>query len=509
MLLPMTTEPEPISSSSGLDSSEAGARYIRGSVIRVLTYGVSLLASLVSAPLVIRHLGTAQYGYYATVTAIVFIIGGFTEGGLNTLGVREFASGRTDRDRLLRNLVGLRVTATASAVAVVAIVAAILGAAHVIVYGVLLGGTGLIVTITGENYGIPLSSELRLTAVSMLGLAQQVMLATAYIVLVVLGAHALPFLAATIASGGVLFAGTWFLVRSSVSVLPAFDRQQWHALIRQTLPYAMASAVGIIYFREALVLMSLLTSERQVSYYGAAFRIVEVLTVIPWTMISGAFPILSRAAHTENATRLRYALTRLFETAVIVGVWMTGCIVVGASFGIAVVAGPGFGPSVPVLEIQGLAVLTSFMVALFGSLLLSLKLFRALLVANALAVAAATILSLVLIPSLGARGAAIAPTVSEACLALAYAYSLRRHDSRYSVSLKLIPRIALATAVAFGITYALPLTSFEGLLVFTAAYALLLMVLRAIPFEIVNALLRRGAEEPTSAASAGTKDGPS
>ena len=508
MLLPMATEPKPISAVDGLDSAEAGARFIRGSIIRVLTYGVSLLASLASAPLVIRHLGAAQYGYYATVTAIVFIIGGFTEGGLNALGVREFASGRADRDRLLRNLVGLRVTATAAAVAVVAIVAAVLGAPHVIVYGVLLGGTGLIVTIAGENYGIPLSSELRLTAVSMLGLAQQAVLATTYIALVVIGAGALPFLAATIASGGILFTGTWYLVRSSVSVLPAFDRQEWRILIRQTLPYAMASAVGIIYFREALVLISVLSSEHQVSYYGAAFRIVEVLTVIPWTIISGAFPILSRAAHTDDAARLRYALTRLFETAVIVGAWMTGCIIVGASFGITVVAGPGFGPSVPVLEIQGLAVLTSFMVALFGSLLLSLRLFRALLVANALAVAIATVLSLVLIPSLGARGAAIAPTVSEACLAIAYAYSLRRHDSRYSVSLSLVPRIALATAVAFGITYALPLTSIEGLLVFTAAYALLLMALRAIPFEIVNALVRR-AKEPTTPPPVHTGDDPS
>lgn len=496
ILQPMHSAPEDApASADALDAAETGARFIRGSIMRVLTYGVSLLCSLVSAPLVIRHLGPSEYGYFATVNAIVFIVSGFTEGGLNALGIREFATGRADRDRMLRNLVGLRVSGTAVAIATVALVAAIAGAPHVIVFGTLLGGAGLIVTITGENYGIPLSAEMRLSTVSILSLAQQATLAVVYIILVVVGARVLPFLGATLVSGAVLFGGAAFLMRSRVSVVPAFDRVQWRRLLAETLPYAMASAVGIIYFREALVLMSVLTTEHQVSYYGAAFRIVEVLTAIPWTVISGAFPIFSRAAHTADHARLRYALQRLFDTALITGVWMAASIVIGASFGITVVAGPGFGPSVAVLQIQGLAVLTSFMAALFGSMLLSLREFRPLVIANAFAVTIATVLSVTLIPGLGARGAAIAPTVSEACLAIAYAWTLRRSHPTLTVSLGLVPRIALATAVGLGVTYALPLTSLEALFVFLAVYGAGLFAMGAVPFEVINAVLRRRPPE--------------
>lgn len=479
-----------------LDSPEAGARLIRGSIVRMVAFGVSLLASLVSAPLVIRHLGPARYGYFATVTAIVFIIGGFTEGGLNTLGVREFASGRPDRYLLLRNLVGLRVTGTAIGIALAALVAALAGASNVIVYGVLLAGAGLIMTIAGENYGIPLSAELRITAVSVLGLAQQLALTACYVVLVVVGARTLPLLASTIVSGSVLLAGTAFLVRGQVSLVPVFDRVQWLALIRQTFPYAMAAAVGIIYFREALVLMSVLTTPRQVSYYGAAFRIVEVLSVIPWQLVGVAFPIFARAAHRQDDARLKYGLQRMFDVAMIVGVWMAASIIVGAKFGIAVVGGPGFAPSVPVLQIQGLAVVTSFMVALFGTMLLSLRLFRPLLWSNAIAVALATILSLVLIPQFGARGAAVAPTAAEASLAIAYYVGVRRARPAVSVSLSLLPRIALATAVALGIAYALPLSSAVRLFVFGGIYGGLLALLRAIPFEVINAILRRQPPPP-------------
>ncbi len=460
-------------------------------------YGVSLVASIVSAPLVIRHLGPADYGYFATVNAIVFIVGGFTEGGLNALGIREFASGRRDRIWMLRNLVGLRVTGTAAAIAVTAIAAALTGAPDVIVYGVLIGGAGLVVTIAGENYGIPLSAGLRITTVSVLGLAQQVVLTTAYVALVVLGAGVLPLLAATIVSGGILLAGTAVVMRGQVSIVPAFDAAQWKSLLRQTLPYAMATAVGIIYFREALVLTSILTTPRQVSYYSAAFRIVEVLTVIPYQLISVAFPIFSRAASTDDNSRLAYAFQRVFDTAAIAGVWMAASIVVGAPLGIAVVAGPGFAPSVPVLQIQGLAVVTSFMVALFGSMLLSLRLFGALLRANALAVAVATVLSLALIPGHGARGAAIAPTAAEGCLAIAYGWSLLRAQPGLRLSLALLPKVALAAIVALGAVYALPLSSAVALLTFGAIYFGCLAALRAIPFEIVNAILRRKPPSPS------------
>ena len=485
-----------VSPTAALDSPQAGGRFIRGSIVRLLTFGASLLASLVSAPLVVRHLGAADYGYFATVTAIVFIIGGFTEGGLNSLGIREFASGRPDRSRLLRNLVGLRITGTAGGVAISAVVAAAAGAPNVIVYGLLLAGAGLIVTIAGENYGIPLSAELRITTVSLLALAQQLTLTACYVILVVIGARTLPLLAATIASGAVLLGGTVFLVRDQVSIIPAFDRSQWAQLLRQTLPYAMATAVGIIYFREALVLMAALSTERQVSYYGAAFRIVEVLTVIPWQLVSAAFPIFARAAYKEDDQRMAYGLQRVFDVSLIVAAWMTASIIVGAPFGIAVVAGTGFGPSVSVLQIQGLAVITSFGVALFGSLLLSLRLFGALLRANALAVFVATTLSLILIPGHGAQGAAIAPTAAEACLAIAYYWSLRRARPALRVSLSLVPRVALATAVGLGAAYALPISSAAALFVFGAIYLLALVALRAIPFEVVNAILRR--EPPPS-----------
>jgi O-antigen/teichoic acid export membrane protein len=480
-----------VDSSDLLDESSAGGRFIRGALIRLAAFGISVLLSIASAPLVIRHLGTADYGYFATASAIVFIVGGFTEGGLNALGVREYATGRVDRDVLLRNLVGLRISATSFGLVCAAGVAMLVGAPPSITYGILIAGLGLLVTIVGENLGIPLAADLRLTATAVLGLAQQLVLTVGYVVLVLVGVGVLPLLAVTIASGFTLLASTAWLVRDQVSLTPLFDRKQWRFLLSQTLPYAAATAVGIIYFREALVLMSALSSERQVSYYGAAFRIVEVLTVIPYQLVSAGFPILARAAHNSDSDRLAYALQRLLDTGLIAGAWMTISVAFGASFGISVIAGHAFDPSVSVLRIQGIAILASFVVAIYASVLLSMKRFGDLLMANGVAVTMATGLSLMLIPGMGAKGAAIAAVAAEITLAGLYALLLHRGQTQPRVSLRILPRLLVGAAVAAAATEALPLSSAESLVAFTALYFSILAALGAIPFEVTNAIADR------------------
>src|SRR4051794_7789904 len=64
-----------------LDTAEAGPRAVRGSAFRSGAYAVSLGLSLVSVPFMIRHLGAVDYGYFVTVSSIVFIIGGVSEAG--------------------------------------------------------------------------------------------------------------------------------------------------------------------------------------------------------------------------------------------------------------------------------------------------------------------------------------------------------------------------------------------------------------------------------------------
>src|SRR4051812_29582225 len=96
-----------------LDSSEAGVKALRGSVVRASGYGIGLLLGLISAPLLIRHLGVVDFGRYITVAAVVGLVTGITEGGLNAMAQREYARNEGEARRtVMRDMLGMRMALT-------------------------------------------------------------------------------------------------------------------------------------------------------------------------------------------------------------------------------------------------------------------------------------------------------------------------------------------------------------------------------------------------------------
>ena len=100
-----------------LDTSAAGPAAIRGSVLRVSAYAAGVLLSVGSASLLVRHLGVVDFGHYATVMSLITVCAGVTDLGITAIGVRDYST-RTgpERDRLLRNLLGVRIAATSAGV---------------------------------------------------------------------------------------------------------------------------------------------------------------------------------------------------------------------------------------------------------------------------------------------------------------------------------------------------------------------------------------------------------
>ena len=52
---------------------------LRGGAIRSIGYVAGVLLALISAPLLVRHLGVVDFGRWVTITSLVFIVSGLTE----------------------------------------------------------------------------------------------------------------------------------------------------------------------------------------------------------------------------------------------------------------------------------------------------------------------------------------------------------------------------------------------------------------------------------------------
>jgi O-antigen/teichoic acid export membrane protein len=484
---------ETIADADILASREAGGQFLRGGGMRVLAYGLGLLVGLASTPLVTRHLGATDWGHFVTVTSLIFIAVALTEGGVGNLGVREFSTGDRDARRaFLSNLLGLRIVLSLIGAAGAVLFAVAAGYPRVLVEGTAIACVSLLLEGLRATLAVPLTSQLRLGWLALSDFTAQFVTATLMILLVVSGASLLPFFTVAIVVALVTLSLTAVLVRHEVSLLPSFSLTQWRSLMSDSIVYAAATALGVVYFRIVAVAISLLAGRLQTGYFDLSFRILDIINGLPWLLVASAFPILARAAHNDEE-RLRYALQRLFDGSVVVGGLLSLCTITGAPFAVEVVGGPSFHPSSSTLQILAVGITGTFLVATWSFALLTLRLYRDLIVVNGLIVIIAVTLSVLLIPAYQAHGAAVVTATLEVALAAGYGIVLSVRRPELRPSLRGVPRVLLAFGIALAISEALPVGAVAGTVIAACVMFAGLLALRALPQEFLDALRRRTA----------------
>ncbi len=473
-----------------LDRPEAGAKVIRGGAIRGITYAATILLTAVTVPLMTRHLGVADFGRFVTASSIVMIVAGVTEFGLSGIGTREYAlAAPGDRRALLANLLGLRSVLTVAGLAVAALLMVLGDYPKVVVLGMLVSGFGLMLLNVQQTYSISLTAQLDWGIASMFELVNAVVVAAGTVLLVLIGAQLFPFFLVSVVSSAAALLVSGVYLRNRIALLPLFDIPEWRAMVRDALPFAAAATVGILYPRIGLILVSLISSAEQTGYYSTAFKIVEVVGGTSGLIASSAFPLFARAGRDDHE-RLRYAVGKVGDTALIAGGYVTLSLVVAAPFVIEVIGGKSFGPAVPVLRLQAVALLGGFLAATWSYTLLSLRMHGALLRVTLAGLLASIALSAALVPALGAEGASIASAVCEFVVAGGYLVALDRSHAKLRPSLTLLPRAVVAAAAA-ACALLLPLPNVAQWAVASAVYIGLLALLRAYPEELLHLLPRR------------------
>jgi O-antigen/teichoic acid export membrane protein len=487
-LVPIAREPDQSPDLDILDSREAGGRFVRGGGLRAIAYAGAVTTSIAAIPVVARYLHPAGYGRYVAVTSLLLVVAALTEGGIANLGVREFGNGdEHSRRQLMSALVGLRIVLSLLGGGGAILFAVLAGYPAVMVEGTAIACAGLVLANLQVTLAVPLTAALRLPWLALIDFVGPAVTAAALVLLVVGSAPLQTFFAAAVLAYAVTLTITAVLVRREIGLRLSFGLRSWRALLRESLVFAAATALGVVYFQLVVIAMSLLSSGHAVGVFSMAFRILSVVNGIPLVLIGSAFPILLRAAR-DDRVRLRYALQRLLEGNLLLGGWLSLVIVASAPFAVRVLGGPGYAASAGVLRILGAGVVATFLAAVFAFELLALRRYRALITINACMVALAAVLCITLIPADGARGGAFVTLSLEVVLAAAYGATLMLTQPELRPDLGLPTRMIVALGAAFSAALLAPLSSLLAAVAGTLVLVLAVVALRAVPRELLQAL---------------------
>jgi O-antigen/teichoic acid export membrane protein len=299
-----------------------------------------------------------------------------------------------------------------------------------------------------DSFQVPLANTLRQGTIAAIQIVRSLVFIGTTIWLVELDAGLVAFCGALIPGMAVALALTILLVRHEVPLAPRLRAREWRPILYPLLPLAAAVLLGLAYYRLGAVALSVLSSDEQTGYFGAAFRAVDAVVASAPVLLAAAIPVLARMGK-SGADALARAAERLFAVGLVVAVALSVAVIAGAPAIIAVVAGPGFGPAVEVLRILGVGLAGRFVVTMLAYVALSQHRYRQMLICTGAAFTVFAVTSLALIPPLGAVGAAIALTLAEVTSTIAYFLYLRRAWGFAPRALFLV-KVGLAWALGLG-----------------------------------------------------------
>ena len=191
------------------------------------------------------------------------------------------------------------------------------------------------------------------------------------------------------------------------------DKQVWKETLKRSWPIALSICFNLIYLRTDTIILSLTRTTAEVGLYSAAYRIIDVLTMLPAVFMGLALPVITkyfsenRKAELNNLLQKSFDSLLIFTLPIIFGVWIIGRPLM------ALIGGNEFVASGDILKVLIVASGFIFMTSLFTYSAVGIKKQKSMMIGFLLAAVLTLAGYLMLIPKYGVWAASGMTVFSE------------------------------------------------------------------------------------------------
>jgi O-antigen/teichoic acid export membrane protein len=195
-------------------------------------------------------------------------------------------------------------------------------------------------------------------------------------------------------------------------------------LLSDSWPLLLSGIAVTVYMQIDQVMLGLLLDEEAVGHYSAAIRISTVWYFIPMMLATSLFPAIVQA-RADSEAQYRSRLRQYFELNAFVAYLITVPLAIGAYWLVPLLFGQSYGQASLILSVHIWSLLFVFLGVARSEALLVEEQYRFVMISTLSGAVLNIVLNLLLIPSLGGVGAAVATLVAQsfASVGACFAYS--------------------------------------------------------------------------------------
>lgn len=434
----------------------------RSSLLQITGKILGVFFGLATFYLLLHVFGTDGYGVFTTALTYVTLFSVIVDFGLTITTTQMISEHGADEKRILGNLFSLRVVSALFFMALAPLSAFFIPQNDNVFPLICIASVTYFFSAIGQMFlGV---FQKRLSLVTPV-IAEMVgrLVAMAGVILVGVWQGSLWWATAAFTLGSFLNLVIMLAAaKKYVDFSPQFDVPLWKEIIRRSSPIGLSIFFNLLYLKGDILFMWFLgRSDWEIGQYGSAYKVVDVLTMIPVTFMGLLLPMLTNAWSGGDKEMFMRRLQQTFDVFCIVaipcmfGAWVLGVPLMEAVKSDLTLAGQLLWVLIP-------AAVVVFFGSLYGHVVVAVQAQRRMLW-NYLLVALLGIVSYwLLIDAWGAWGAALTTLVCESAIAI-LAFSVIYRSTTHLPSLKMLWRVVGASVVMTIILLALRSLSFGNI----------------------------------------------
>ena len=270
---------------------------------QILTRVISFFYTIYLA----KALGISDFGLFIVSLSYFSIISAVADFGFNRFLIREVSQDRLKANQLLWNITILRITLTSILFAVFALFLYMFDQDKMRVSLILLATLAILPQSIGMTFDGIFVAQRKLQFSSIALFISSLSNALIGIYLVNSEFGPIGAINALILSQLIFVAVLFFLIIKNHGLhFPKIEISVIKKVTIGSLPYGILGVLGLLYFRIDAILLSYMKGNIEVGIYGAVFRFLEAVTVVPSVFFSALFPVFANMGDEPKKIRALY-----------------------------------------------------------------------------------------------------------------------------------------------------------------------------------------------------------
>jgi len=413
-LIPTTNVQDPTSAPSKPLGQSIIAIVARNSALVLAAQMVIKLIAFVFNVYIVRRLGAVHFGQYAGVMAYVTVFGIFTDLGMSSYSLREMTEDRHCTSWLLPNIIICRTLLSLLVTCIAPLSAYWLGKEPDIVLGILVASGGLILWAVRGPLDSALAAQERFDYIAVFSVVHQLVFWGLGVLFLASGMGFIGLILASLVGVAVTASlSAWSLVGKLGVRRFTFSIWRWPKIWRAALPFGVSSMAGAFLRRFDTLLMSIVLTDAAVGWYNAPYSLIATILLLAQSIATVLYPSMVRGYQIANAS-LRGIVQRSIRYLLLISLPIAVGGTILADRLVLLLYTDEFASSIPVLRVMLWALPCLFLLELLGRVANVLHLERPASKINVVNAIVTVVLNLILVPTMGVLGGALALVLGRA-----------------------------------------------------------------------------------------------